>query len=88
MCAGGDVPHTPLPLSFAILRENGAVNWFLDPRKLTRRTATHLGSRSRSKTPEILPALDRNWRKDGKTNTYRSRRNGKLIVEALREANA
>ncbi len=31
---GGDVPHTPLPLSFAILRDDGGVRLFIDRRKL------------------------------------------------------
>ena len=30
---GGDVPCTPLPLSFAILHEDGGVDWFVDARK-------------------------------------------------------
>ncbi|MFN3198640.1 MAG: aminopeptidase P family protein [Bradymonadia bacterium] len=32
---GADVPRTPLPLSYAIVRSTGAVQWFIDPRKLT-----------------------------------------------------
>ncbi len=35
MVRGGDVPYTPLPLSFAILHADGAVEWFVDERKLT-----------------------------------------------------
>lgn len=31
---GGDVAHTPLPLSFAILRADAAVSWFVDAAKL------------------------------------------------------
>lgn len=31
---GGDVAHTPLPLSFAILGNNARVQWFVDPAKL------------------------------------------------------
>jgi len=30
---GGDVAHTPLPLSFAILYADGRVEWFVDPAK-------------------------------------------------------
>ena len=40
---GGDVPHAPLPLAFAILRANTSVQLFLDPRKLTAGVASHLG---------------------------------------------
>lgn len=41
---GGDVPHTPLPLSFAIVRRNGTVDLFIDPRKLSPGLAGHLGN--------------------------------------------
>src|SRR5690606_39169659 len=32
---GGDVAHSPLPLSFALLHADGGVEWFVDPDKLT-----------------------------------------------------
>ena len=41
---GGDVPHTPLPLSFAILRDDGSVRLFIDRRKLLPGLDRHLGS--------------------------------------------
>jgi Xaa-Pro aminopeptidase len=41
---GGDVPFTPLPLSFAILHRDGAVEWFVDERKRTPGLAAHLGN--------------------------------------------
>ncbi|MDH3228539.1 MAG: M24 family metallopeptidase [Alphaproteobacteria bacterium] len=40
---GGDVSHTPLPLSFAILYANGRVEWFVDPAKTGPDMAVHLG---------------------------------------------
>ncbi len=40
---GGDVPHTPLPLSFALLYRDGRVDLFIDRRKLAPRTPSHLG---------------------------------------------
>ncbi len=40
---GGDVPHTPLPLSFAILRDDGGVRLFIDRRKLAPGLDRHLG---------------------------------------------
>jgi Xaa-Pro aminopeptidase len=40
---GGDVPRTPLPLSFAILRADGAVALFIDPAKVDDRLRAHLG---------------------------------------------
>jgi Xaa-Pro aminopeptidase len=56
---GGDVPHTPLPLSFAILHRDGEVALFIDPRKLTRGVERHLGNSVRLLPPERLgPELD------------------------------
>lgn len=41
---GNDVPHTPLPLSFAILRSDGTAEWYVDPRKVSKSLERHLGS--------------------------------------------
>ncbi len=40
---GGDVAHTPLPLSFAILYADGRVEWFVDPQKTGPALEAHLG---------------------------------------------
>jgi Xaa-Pro aminopeptidase len=40
---GGDVPHTPLPLSFAVLHRDASVDLFIDARKLTLGLDAHLG---------------------------------------------
>jgi Xaa-Pro aminopeptidase len=53
---GGDVPHTPLPLSFAILRRDGTVALFIDPRKLTPGLERHLGNAVTLLPPERLGA--------------------------------
>jgi Xaa-Pro aminopeptidase len=56
---GGDVPHTPLPLSFAILRDDGSVTLFIDRRKLVPGLDRHLGNEVAIKPPDRLgPALD------------------------------
>jgi len=56
---GGDVPHTPLPLSFAILRQDGAVSLFIDRRKLVPGIERHLGNAVTVIAPEQLgQALD------------------------------
>jgi Xaa-Pro aminopeptidase len=56
---GGDVPHTPLPLSFAILRSDGSVTLFVDRRKLAPGLERHLGNAVTIEPPERLgPALD------------------------------
>ncbi|HTH98328.1 MAG TPA: aminopeptidase P family protein [Stellaceae bacterium] len=41
---GADVPHTPLPLGFAILHADAKVELFIDPRKLLPDVTPHLGS--------------------------------------------
>ena len=56
---GGDLPYTPLPLSFAILHANGMVEWFVDQRKLTPGLGAHLGNEVVIAAPEAFgPALD------------------------------
>jgi Xaa-Pro aminopeptidase len=64
---GGDVPHTPLPLSFAILRENANVSLFIDRRKLMPGLDRHLGNAVSVMAPEQLgPALDALAREGGR----------------------
>jgi Xaa-Pro aminopeptidase len=41
---GSDVPHTPLPLGFAVLRADASVELFIDPRKMSPEVLTHLGN--------------------------------------------
>jgi Xaa-Pro aminopeptidase len=56
---GGDVPHTPLPLSFAILRQDGSVSLFIDRRKLVPGLERHLGNGVTVMPPEQFgPELD------------------------------
>jgi Xaa-Pro aminopeptidase len=56
---GGDVPHTPLPLSFAILRQSGEVTLFIDRRKLAPGLDRHLGNGVGIAAPEEFgPALE------------------------------
>ena len=56
---GGDVPHTPLPLSFAILRGDASVALFIDRRKLAPGLERHLGNAVTVLPPDQLgPALD------------------------------
>ena len=56
---GGDVPHTPLPLSFAMLRDDCSVTLLIDRRKLAPGLERHLGNGVSVEPPERLgPALD------------------------------
>jgi Xaa-Pro aminopeptidase len=55
---GGDVPHTPLPLSFALIAGDGTVELFIDRRKLTPAVHPHLGNGVSVREPaEFGPAL-------------------------------
>ncbi len=57
---GGDVAHTPLPLSFAVLRNDGTVELFIEPLKLTAEAKRHLGNGVGLAEPAALgAALDR-----------------------------
>jgi len=57
---GGDVPHTPLPLSFAIVREDGKVVLFIDARKLAPGVRQHLGPDVEIRSPKDFgPALEK-----------------------------
>jgi Xaa-Pro aminopeptidase len=53
---GGDVPYSPLALSFAILHADGSVDWFVDPRKITDGLDRHLGRGVRRHPPAALGA--------------------------------
>ena len=56
---GGDVPHTPFALSFAILNADGSTDLFMDERKSSPELVKHLGNAVRLRAPdEFAPALD------------------------------
>jgi Xaa-Pro aminopeptidase len=56
---GGDVPHTPFALSFAILNADGSTDLFMDERKSSPELLQHLGNAVRLRDPkEFVPALD------------------------------
>ncbi len=49
---GGDVPCTPLVLSFAVIDDEGHVDWFVDPRKVGGDLVAHLGNGVRARRPD------------------------------------
>ncbi|HEY4943602.1 MAG TPA: aminopeptidase P family protein [Rhizomicrobium sp.] len=56
---GGDVPHTPFALSFAIQHADGSTDLFMDERKSSAELLQHLGNAVRLKKPEdFSPSLD------------------------------
>lgn len=52
---GGDIPHTPFVLSFAILCADGSTDLFMDARKNSPQLAQHLGNAVRLRDPEEFP---------------------------------
>ncbi|MTJ82080.1 MAG: aminopeptidase P family protein [Telmatospirillum sp.] len=57
---GGDVPFTPMPLSFGLVHKDGTVDLFIAPEKLSAGTRRHLGNAVRIGTPaDLAGALDR-----------------------------
>jgi Xaa-Pro aminopeptidase len=53
---GADVPHTPLPLSFAVIDETGRVDWFVNPQKLDARTREFLDQDVHTYAPDAFAA--------------------------------
>ncbi|MBT5676678.1 MAG: M24 family metallopeptidase [Rhodospirillaceae bacterium] len=53
---GADVKCAPLPHSFAILKDDGQLQWFVDARKPVAELAEHLGNEVSSAPPEALGA--------------------------------
>ncbi len=55
---GGDVAHSPLPLSFAVLYGDARLDWFVDPAKTGGALAAHLGEAVTARPmSEFEPAL-------------------------------
>jgi Xaa-Pro aminopeptidase len=65
---GGDVPHTPLPLSFAILRADASVTLFIDQRKLVPGIERHLGNGVSIEAPERLGTVLDALAKEGRVH--------------------
>jgi Xaa-Pro aminopeptidase len=56
---GGDTPHTPFVLSYAILNGDGSTDLFMDSRKSSPELAKHLGNAVRVREPsEFVSALE------------------------------
>lgn len=53
---GGDVSHTPLALSFALLHRDATVDWFIDGSKISAAVHNHIGSHVRIFPMESLQA--------------------------------
>ncbi len=64
---GGDVPRTPFPLSFALLRKDAGVDLFIDARKLPPSTRAHLGNGVALHRPEALAGALESLGREGRT---------------------
>ncbi len=83
---GGDVAYTPLPLSFAILHDDGGVELFMDARKLTPAVIDHLGPQIRLAEPSAFEAALA--RLGGKRVRIDSATAPSHVAERLKEAGA
>ena len=52
---GHDVPNTPIPLCYALLRDTGHVDLFVDKKKIDETVRDHLGNGVSVRSPEELP---------------------------------
>lgn len=51
---GRDIPFIPIVQSFAVLYKNGALDWFVDPAKITDDLRPHLSKLVETKSPDLL----------------------------------
>ena len=85
---GADVANTPLPLAFALLHRSGAVDLFIDPRKLSPRTREHLGNGVRVLAPDALEETLRDLGRAGKAVALDAAGAPARLFEVLQEAGA
>ena len=52
-----DVPHTPFALSFALLRNNASIDWFIDGARVDAKIRAHIGRGLRLHAPDTLSAF-------------------------------
>ncbi|NTU77760.1 MAG: aminopeptidase P family protein, partial [Alphaproteobacteria bacterium] len=86
---GGDVQHTPLPLSFAILHADSRVEWFVDPAKATDpRLTAHLGPDVARYIPALFPTALKRLGDHKSRVRIDPKESAHWIVQKLREAEA
>jgi len=85
---GGDVPNTPLPLSFAIIHDNTMVKWFIDPRKITGGLQKHLGKAVDPENPTLFATALERLAQEPKPIRIDPAESAYWIVEKLRGAGA
>ena len=85
---GGDVPYTPLALSFAILYANASVDLFIDSRKLTTAATRHLGRNVRLAEPGALGSAIDDLGRTGKSVRLDPAGAPVWVMDRLRRATA
>ena len=64
---GGDVAYTPLPLSRAILKDDGSVQWFVASEKINAALSAHIDAGVSILSPDRLPEALKDLARLGKT---------------------
>ena len=83
---GADIANAPLALAFLILHRSGAVDLFIDPRKLAPQTREHLGNGVRVLAPEALEETLRELGRGGKTVLLDAASAPARLFEVLQDA--
>jgi Xaa-Pro aminopeptidase len=52
---GGDVAHTPVALSYAIVHQGGELEWFIDTKKIDQAVRKHVGNKVHIKEIDTMP---------------------------------
>jgi Xaa-Pro aminopeptidase len=83
---GGDVPRTPLPLGFAVIRADGTVDLYMNEAKISPETRDHLGQNISVFQPESL--LDGLGKMSGKKVLVDAGTCVAAVTHCLKEAGA
>jgi len=85
---GDDVPHTPLPLSFAAIRSDGTVDWFVASKKVPSTLLPHLGNGVAVHDPDQLAPVLAKLGAAGARVMVDSEASPSWVFARLREAGA
>jgi len=85
---GGDVTHTPLALSFAVLHADGHVDWFIDEKKISDDIRAHVGAEVKIRPMEAMEAAMKELGKQGANVQYDPKRSASWFHKHLVDAGA
>ena len=85
---GADVANSPLPHSFAIVRGEGEVDWFVDRRKLLPEVPTHLGNVVHVRAPAAIAGVLDGLAEAGKAVLIDEAATPVWMVDRLKEGGA